>query len=85
MMWVIYALHKKALGKKLGVKGLLEVITSTISVKRGCSLFPILFGIYINEVTDHITCGDGEGIDILSMSLHILLYVDDIICEPWRA
>ena len=81
-MWMIYALHKKALGKKLGIT---RGHHKHHCAKQGCSLFPILFGIYINEVADYITCGDREGIDILSMYLPILLYADEIICEPWKA
>ena len=38
----------------------------------------LLSSLYI-KLVDYIKCGGGEGISVLGMLVHILLYIDDII------
>ena len=42
-------------------EGISELIHSTIGVKQGCPLFPILFGMYVDEVSDYIETGGDRG------------------------
>ena len=47
-------------------------------LKQGCILSPMLFNLFINDLTCHIN-DVGSGISVGDTSLSILLYADDIV------
>ena len=47
-------------------------------LKQGCILSPMLFNLYINDLTRHIN-DVGSGTSVGNTSLSILLYADDIV------
>lgn len=62
--------------------GLLDPITATVGVKQGCPLSPLLFGLYIEGLEDHIRacCPDAGpflGTTAQGVRIPLLMYADD--------
>ncbi|KAH7307766.1 hypothetical protein KP509_22G076800 [Ceratopteris richardii] len=79
MVWGIYALYERVSGRFRCPGGLSDPLASTIGVKQGCPLSPMLFGLYIDEIVDFIQQQEGDGIEVRGSTVHILLYADDIV------
>ena len=54
MMWGIYAFYEQVFRRIKCLRGLSNSLDTTIGVKQGCSLSPINFAIYIDEITSFI-------------------------------
>jgi len=52
-----------------------EWFTTEAGVKQGCLLSPLLFSLFLNDITDSLPCG----IQICGCSIKALLYADDIV------
>ncbi len=52
----------------------------TISVKQGCPLSPLLFGLYIDALEPRIAVlDDDDGPDLAGTLVKLLLYADDLV------
>ena len=58
--------------------GLTDWFPVNLGVKQGCILSPLLFSMYINDLTVGIKAL-GKGVCINNESVSILLYADDIV------
>ena len=58
--------------------GLLEPFTTTISVKQGCVLSPIIFNVYIDKICD-IFDQNCRPVKINNSKLNCLLWADDLL------
>lgn len=47
-------------------------------VRKGESLSPFLFSMYLNDLEDELSKSECEGIDLTTLKLFLLLYADDI-------
>jgi hypothetical protein len=89
LLETIMRLYESVLGRLKLAHGLSDFIQSTIGVKRGCPLWPTLFGIYIDELEsflhDHIQ--DGNGCLLHQVLISLLLFIDDpiLLASPLRA
>jgi hypothetical protein len=62
------------------MKGLSSTFPCTIDVKQGCSLSPLLFGLYIDALESRINALAGDdGPDLASIAMKLLLYADDLV------
>jgi len=52
-----------------------EWFTMEAKVKLGCLLSPLLFSLFLNDITDSLPCG----FQICGCSIKALLYADDIV------
>jgi len=52
-----------------------EWLTTEAGVKQGCLLSPLLFSLFLNDITDSMPCG----IQLYGCSIKALLYADDIV------
>ena len=59
-------------------RGLLQPITTTIGVKQGCGLSPLLFNLFINKLPD-IYDGSCDPVKIGDLDLNSLLWADDLV------
>ena len=58
--------------------GLLKPIFTTIGVKQGCGLSPLLFNLFINKLPD-IYDGSCDPVKIGNMNISSLLWADDLV------
>ena len=52
---------------------------SDISVKQGCPLSPILFGLYVNKLEAWLSKTNGEDVHLVGYVVKLLLYADNLI------
>ncbi|MCO5598488.1 hypothetical protein L7F22_052585 [Adiantum nelumboides] len=79
MLWEIFFLYERISARVRCRGGTLSSLASTIGVKQGFPLSSTLFGLYIDELSEHILRDGGEGVDLLGTPVHIMLYDDDIV------
>jgi hypothetical protein len=61
-------------------EGLSSTFPCTIGVKQGCSLSPLLFGLYIDALESCIVAlVGGNGLDLVGTIVKLLLYADDLV------
>ncbi|MCO5606114.1 hypothetical protein L7F22_060301 [Adiantum nelumboides] len=77
--WGIYALYESVTGRVRAPGGLSDAIESTIGVKQGCPLSPILFGIYIDELLEYVDTYGDAGSSLARVMIPLLLYADDVV------
>ena len=58
--------------------GLLKPILTTIGVKQGCGLSPLLFNLFINKLPD-IYDGSCDPVNIGNIDTNSLLWADDLV------
>ncbi|MCO5609094.1 hypothetical protein L7F22_063316 [Adiantum nelumboides] len=78
MLWGILSLYERVSARVRCPGGTSSSLASTIGVNQGCPLSPNLFGLYIDELSEHIL-QDGGGVDLAGTPVHIMLYADDIV------
>ena len=61
------------------MEGLLGDFGRNIGIKKGCPLFPTLFGLYIDKLEEWINKTNGEGVQLTHFVIRLLLYADDLI------
>ena len=59
--------------------GTSKPFSSTMGVKQGCPMSPILFGLYIDQLELHLQSHAQEAPQLLDQKVPILLYADDIV------
>ena len=65
---------------RLNINGVLaDPLFSTLGVKQGCSLSPILFAIYIDSLVRELQKGE-QGVKLGSEILSAMAFADDILC-----
>ena len=79
IQWGTYALYESVSGRVQTPNGLSESTRSTVGVIQGCPLSPILFGLYIDEISEYIERWGGSGAGLVGVTIPILLYADDIV------
>ncbi|MCO5600752.1 hypothetical protein L7F22_054867 [Adiantum nelumboides] len=79
MLWGIFSLYERVSARVRCPGGTSSSLASTIGVKQGCPLSPTLFGLYIDELSEHILRDGGGGVDLADTPVHIMLYADDIV------
>lgn len=52
---------------------------STMGVKQGCPMSPVLFGLYIDQLEHHLMSCAQDAPELLNQKVPILLYADDIV------
>jgi len=72
---VLQSLYTDNLATVWDEEQLSEWFTTKAGVKQGCLLSPLLFSLFLNDITDSLTCG----IQICECSIKALLYADDIV------
>ncbi len=61
-------------------EGLSSTFPCTIGVKQGCSLSPLLFGLYIDALESRIVAlVGGNGLGLVGTVVKLLLYADDLV------
>lgn len=80
MLSAIKTIYSNVTCKVKSSTGLGPAINSTIGVKQGCPLSPILFGLYIDSLEKELNdrCPDVGGM-LNESRIRILLYADDIV------
>ncbi|MCO5559545.1 hypothetical protein L7F22_013146 [Adiantum nelumboides] len=79
LLWGVFSLYERVSAKVRCPGGTSLSFASTIGVKQGCPLSSTLFGLYIDELSEHILHTGGDGVDLAGTPVHIMLYADDII------
>ncbi|MCO5571119.1 hypothetical protein L7F22_024851 [Adiantum nelumboides] len=79
MLWGIFSLYERVSARVRCPGGTSSSLANTIGVKQGCPLSPTLFGLYIDELSEHILRDGGGGVDLAGTHIHIMLYADDIV------
>ncbi|MCO5564505.1 hypothetical protein L7F22_018166 [Adiantum nelumboides] len=79
LLWGVFSLYERVSARLRCPRGTSLPIASTVGVKQGYPLSPTLFGLYIDELSEHILHTDAVGVDLAGTPVHIMLYVDDII------
>jgi len=72
---VLQSLYTDNLATVWDREHLSEWLTTKAGVKQGCLLSPLLFSLFLNDITDCLPCG----IQICGCSIKALLYADDIV------
>ena len=78
MLDCIKALYSSTYSKIRVNDDLTSPITIDRGVKQGCTLSPILFNVYINDLIDCINRGE-DGINFGDCKVTCLLYADDLV------
>ncbi|MCO5606122.1 hypothetical protein L7F22_060309 [Adiantum nelumboides] len=79
MLWGIFSLYERVSARVRCPGGTSSSLASTIGVKQGCPLSSTLFGLYIDELSEHILRDGRGGVDLAGTPVHIMLYADDIV------
>ena len=65
---------------RININGVLsEPMFFSLGVKQGCSLSPILFALYVDDLVKQLQAG-GMGLKIGSETLSPMAFADDILC-----
>ena len=58
--------------------GCIDIFECSFGVRQCCSLSPLLFSLFLNDITDFISEGS-HGVDLDMCKLFVLLYADDLV------
>ena len=59
--------------------GILDPVSSNLGLKQGCPLSPLLFNIYINDISTHLQSTSDTDIIIHGTNITHFLYADDLV------
>jgi hypothetical protein len=76
---VFHRLYEEVKFKIRTLVGISKIFRSDIRVKKGCKLFPALFGLYIEKLEEWLNFQEGDGALLDELMIRLLLYVDDLI------
>ena len=57
----------------------MEPISSNLGLKQGCPLSPILFNLYINDISNYLTAKPDDNITLQNENVTHFLYADDLV------
>ena len=57
----------------------MDPISSNLGLKQGCPLSPILFNLYINNISDYLVPKPDDNITLQDNKISHFLYADDLI------
>ena len=58
---------------------IMNPITSNLGLKQGCPLSPLLFNLYINNITQHLQPTDEDDIKLQQEKITHFMYADDLV------
>ena len=74
---IIKSIYSDVKARVKSSKGCSESFECPFGVRQGCSLSPLLFSLFLNDVKDFISEGS-HGVDLDMHTLFVLLYADDL-------
>ena len=76
---LLYSMYSKTNSSVQLQNGLTPAFPTTVGLKQGCNLSPILFTLFINDIGDIFDETSCEPVQLADILVNRLLYADDLI------